>query len=35
MIQAVSGDIIQLTITYANRGNATGANATISLGGIQ
>lgn len=34
-IQAVSGDIVQFTITYANFGNTTGANATISLSGIQ
>lgn len=31
LIQAVSGDVVKLTITYANHGNATGANATIGL----
>ncbi|MFA6256223.1 MAG: hypothetical protein WC606_03490 [Candidatus Absconditabacterales bacterium] len=35
LIQAVNGDIVQLTITYANFGNATGANATIGLSGVQ
>ncbi|HMS91198.1 MAG TPA: hypothetical protein PKC87_03205, partial [Candidatus Absconditabacterales bacterium] len=35
LIQAVSGDVVKLTITYANHGNATGANATIGLSGTQ
>lgn len=34
-IQAVSGDIVQLTITYVNHGNATGANATLGLSWTQ
>ncbi len=35
MIQAVSGDRIQLTITYANNGNTVGTNAILSLSWIQ
>ena len=35
MIQAISGDIVQLTITYANFGNTIGANATIGLSWTQ
>ncbi|MCX6825123.1 MAG: hypothetical protein NTY80_02755 [candidate division SR1 bacterium] len=34
-IQAVSGDLIQLTLTYANFGNTSGTNATIGISGTQ
>ncbi len=35
MIQAISGDTVQLTITYANRGNVVANNATLLLSWIQ
>jgi len=35
LIQAVSGDLVQLTITYANFGNVTGMNAIIWLSWTQ
>jgi hypothetical protein len=31
LIQAVSGDIVQLTITYINRGNVVATTAQINL----
>ena len=33
MIQAVSGDIVQLTITYTNNGNTVGTHAILYLSG--
>lgn len=35
MIQAVSGDVVQFTITYSNSGNAIASNSTLSLTWIQ
>lgn len=35
MIQAISGDVVRLTINYTQQGNTTGYNATLNLSNIQ